>query len=35
VNGDGAQSIKRKRTDSASYVCKKVVRQTEQQNAAE
>jgi hypothetical protein len=35
VNGDGTQSIKRKRKDSASHVCKKAVRQTEQWNAAE
>jgi hypothetical protein len=35
VNGDGAHSIKSRRTDSASHVCKKAVRQTEQRNATE
>jgi Arc/MetJ-type ribon-helix-helix transcriptional regulator len=35
VNGHGAQSIKSGRTDSASDVCRKAMRQTEQRNAAE
>jgi hypothetical protein len=35
VNGHGAQSIKGRRTDNASDVCRKAMRQTEQRNAAE
>jgi hypothetical protein len=35
MNGHGAQSIKTKITDSASHVCRKAMRQTEQQDAAE
>jgi hypothetical protein len=35
VNGHGAQSIKRRRTDNASDVCRKEMRQTEKRNAAE
>jgi hypothetical protein len=30
MNGHGAQSIKRRRIDSASHVCRKAVRKTEQ-----
>jgi hypothetical protein len=33
VNGHGAQRIKRRRTESASDVCRKEMRQTEQRNA--
>jgi hypothetical protein len=35
VNGHGAQSIKSRRTDSASHVCRKAMRQTKQQNVVE
>ena len=35
VNGHGAQSIKSRRTESAIHVCRKAMRQTEQQNAVE
>jgi hypothetical protein len=35
VNGHGAQSIKIKRIDSASHVCRKALRQTEQRDVAE
>jgi hypothetical protein len=32
MNGHGAQSIRSRRIDSANHVCRKVVRQIEQQN---
>jgi hypothetical protein len=35
VNVHGAQRIKGRRIDSTSQVCRKAVRQTEQQNAVE
>jgi hypothetical protein len=35
VNGHGAPSIKSRITNSASNVCRKVMRQTEQRNAVE
>jgi hypothetical protein len=35
VNGHGAQSIKHRIIDNASDVCRKAMRQIEQQNATE